>query len=75
MKRPSFTDATRCLNIRFRSKRGETVSAEDHEFCTTIWKAYPTWYKNTEADVWDATRPIGGRSWAEIHPKAKKSSS
>lgn len=58
-KEPPFRDAERCLRLRKQSKRGFNNSSEDVSFCQEMWRKYPAWYTNTEAEVFNDTVPFG----------------
>jgi len=56
---PMSEDSCRCMGIRMRSKRGEYVSLEDLDFCNTMRKAYPEWYRAGQKEVFEKTKPFG----------------
>ena len=58
-KVPSPQDAERCIEIRKRSKRGEHISPEDHDFCTTMFKIYQKWYAQQSVRIFKETAPYG----------------
>jgi len=62
MKKPEYRDAERCFEIRKRSKRGEHVTQEEHEFCQFMFKEYPDWYGTSERKVFEETLPFGSNA-------------
>lgn len=56
---PPAKDAQRCIEIRCKSKRGESYLREDSDFCRKMYKKYPEWYKKTEAMIFNLTVPFG----------------
>jgi hypothetical protein len=62
MKKPSDSDAQRCIGIRCNSKRGQQVSPPDHKFCMKMLQKYEEWYIKTEAMVFNLTVPFGSRA-------------
>lgn len=57
--KPTHANASRCLEVRCRAKRGLQISQEDKNFCEKMCTKYPEWYKQTEIDVFNATVPFG----------------
>jgi len=60
-KKPCYEDAERCIAIRKRAKRGEQLSKQESHFCRTIFDAFPEWYAETEARVFNETVPFGSQ--------------
>lgn len=58
-KKPDAAAASRCMDIRKRSKRGFPVDDGEIEFCAGLLKKFPDWYRNTEREVFNATVPFG----------------
>ncbi len=59
MKEPDYIEAERCIEIRKRGKRGESLNQEDVRYCMRMYKRYPEWYTKTEARVFNETVPFG----------------
>lgn len=59
MKEPNAEDATHCIELRKRSKRGERLSSEEGRFCARMLDQYPDWYSATEKRVFNETVPFG----------------
>jgi len=51
----------RLFEILCRSKRGESISPEEHEFCVEMYKKYPQKYSEMERSnrFYNATKPFG----------------
>lgn len=56
---PNTLDATKCLAIRIRSKRGELISKDESNFCMEMLSKYEEWYVGSEKHVFNATVPFG----------------
>lgn len=56
--KPSHEDAERCLKIRSVLRSGNSVSAEDWQFCNHLRKTYPKWFKHIENHVTVETIPV-----------------
>ncbi len=59
MKEPKSNEASRCLEIRRRSKRGEYISRDDRMYCEMMLSEFPYWYASTEKQVFNETVPFG----------------
>ena len=59
MKRPSNGEASECLSLRKKSRKGGTLTSAELEFCERMFTTYPEWYEETEAEVFNATLPFG----------------
>jgi len=56
---PPMPELLRCFNLRCNAKRGFRLHPDDEDFCKWMWEKYPAWYKATERDVFEATKPYG----------------
>jgi len=57
--RPPLPDAERCLRLRIESKRGTEYRSEDMAFCERMLKKYPDWYRETQQEVFEKSKPFG----------------
>ena len=58
-KKMSPEEKEKLFAIKCRSKRGEYISPEEHEFCTEMYRKYPDEYGEDDERVFNATRPFG----------------
>jgi len=65
MKEPKPNEASECLEIRKRGKRGEYLSRLDTRFCERMLKDYPEWYTATDKQVFNETVPFGSNAHRE----------
>lgn len=61
-KQPPVREAERCIELRKRTKRGETISEEDFTFVHQMYRTYRMWYRATEKRVFDETVPFGSQA-------------
>lgn len=59
MKRIPFEFRRKLFALRCRSKRGEYLPPEEHEFCRKMFEKYPEDYRAMSAEVFEATKPYG----------------
>lgn len=58
-KSPSAKEAATCLYYRKQSKMGAPYNSETAAFCEYMLSAYPEWYKRTQEQVNEETKPFG----------------
>lgn len=59
MKRMSEEDASRCFELRCKSKRGEKLSRADQKFLDKMFRYFPTHYAEMNDAIFQATKPFG----------------
>jgi hypothetical protein len=61
----SEADWAEVFKLRCRSKEGRELSKAERRLVDRAWKEDPKRYKETEADVFDATVPFGSTARAK----------
>ena len=56
---PHMTDAYRCLELRCKSKRGQSLTGKEQKLCERMRRDFPDWYSDTEREVFERTKPFG----------------
>lgn len=58
---PSASDERLAMKLRCASKRGEEISEDHRSFLLRLYKRHPAWYRDTEATIFEMTKPFGAK--------------
>jgi len=61
VKKPNDNDIAKCISYRCASKNGKFIGVKGTNFCQEIHRKYPKWYKQTEHEIFEITKPFGAR--------------